>query len=199
EGLAFVIVDDRNLLQSAQQLLRGRDMIGEAFVTPRQRGIARKHLAALPAPWSVPAAERRISVLAQSRRERSLVARIGAQAGNRRPTTMFKRPRQRIMLRPRRRQARARGRETAFRYIAFLCRRRATPFGFDATRFSGGQRLGCRCSLCFRFLAGAPLLAAVTQGLQLLGELEPLRFDSGELGIGGFQRSLGDATLGPHR
>ena len=43
------------------------------------------------------------------------------------------------------------------------------------------------------------MLAAVTQGLQLLGELEPLRFDSGELGIGGFQRSLGDATLGPHR
>jgi hypothetical protein len=43
------------------------------------------------------------------------------------------------------------------------------------------------------------LVGAVAKRLKLLGELVPLLLHTDELGLGRFQRRLGDTALGAHR
>ena len=146
QRLTFVLIGHRDLLQAAQQLLRRACMIGEAFAPRRQRRIASKHVAALPAARGI-AADRRIGILAERRRQarvRTRARREGSRSPHHRHVRARGRAHRARTWPPTNPRARWRG--------DFPLRRAPRPLRrVPARRRLGGLRprrgLACRCGL----------------------------------------------------
>jgi hypothetical protein len=97
ERLSPVLVDDSDLPQPAEQLRRRGYMIGEAFRSIRQSGIAGKHVTSLPPPRTV-ASDCRIGVLAERSGKGSFIAMPRLEARDCGTPGMFKCTRKRVMF-----------------------------------------------------------------------------------------------------
>jgi hypothetical protein len=106
-------------------------MVDERFQPGSKRRIARQRIAPGPSPRSL-AADGRVRILTQRRRERALIPCVGRKALDRRAAAVLKRTFERLRFRPGSRQSGAGGGQCAFRTVAALGRGGAFLFcGFQ--------------------------------------------------------------------